>query len=245
MNREFTKGFMIFLPLLAVSTFSGCLNTTDPKLTFEPPPYVEEIPPKEEIKQFGNLGSLYGQGRDPLFADRKAMRVNDLLTIVINENTSTTSTAQKATNENGQLGLNGPNFVNNNANSENSRTTRILNNLNNVANIGVGMNSQNSFNGSGSQSRTETFNSTITARVIKILENGNYFIDGGREILIDGEKQIIRVSGVVRPYDIGRDNTINSRLISDAKIYYETEGDIKKSTQKNWGTKVIDAIWPF
>lgn len=51
------------------------------------------------------------------------------------------------------------------------------------------------------------------------MSNGNYFIEGSRELLINGEKQIIQLSGVIRPYDIGQDNTIDSRYIADAKIF--------------------------
>ena len=34
------------------------------------------------------------------------------------------------------------------------------------------------------------------------MENGNYFISGKREILVDRQKQTIQISGVIRPYDI-------------------------------------------
>ena len=101
------------------------------------------------------------------------------------------------------------------------------------------------FQGAGSQNRQETFSTTIAARIIKVLQNGNYFIEGSREVLINGEKQIIHLSGVVRPNDIARDNTIESRFIADAKIMYDTQGELKKSTQKGWGTQLIESIWPF
>ncbi|EAL4066337.1 flagellar basal body L-ring protein, partial [Campylobacter jejuni] len=56
---------------------------------------------------------------------------------------------------------------------------------------------------------------------------------------------IIQLSGVIRPYDIGQDNTIDSKYIADAKILYKTEGEVDRSTRKPWGSKVIEAIWPF
>ncbi|EKD2120291.1 flagellar basal body L-ring protein, partial [Campylobacter jejuni] len=30
-----------------------------------------------------------------------------------------------------------------------------------------------------------------------------------------------------------------------AKILYKTEGEVDRSTRKPWGSKVIEAIWPF
>ena len=64
-------------------------------------------------------------------------------------------------------------------------------------------------------------------------------------MLINGEKQIIQISGVIRPYDIDQTNTINSKYIADAKILYRTEGDIGESTKKGWGTKFVESMWPF
>jgi flagellar L-ring protein precursor FlgH len=59
--------------------------------------------------------------------------------------------------------------------------------------------------------------------VVKVLNNGNYFISGRRELLINGEKQIMQISGVIRPIDIDPDNMILSTQIADAKILYKTE----------------------
>jgi len=58
-------------------------------------------------------------------------------------------------------------------------------------------------------------------------------------MLINGEKQIIEISGVIRPYDIDETNTINSKYIADAKILYKTEGDMTINNKKGWATKII------
>ncbi|MNN79681.1 Flagellar L-ring protein precursor [compost metagenome] len=80
---------------------------------------------------------------------------------------------------------------------------------------------------------------------MRILRNGNYFIAGSRELLLNGTKQTVRITGVIRPYDIAQDNTIDSKYISDAKILYETEGDIRESTRKPWGSRLVESVWPF
>ena len=77
------------------------------------------------------------------------------------------------------------------------------------------------------------------------MSNETYFIDGSREVMIDGEKQIMRLSGVIRADDIGKDNSINSEYMSDAKIIYETQGDIKGASTQGWGSKVLESVWPF
>ena len=104
---------------------------------------------------------------------------------------------------------------------------------------------QSGFSGSGTSTRTEAFTTTISARIVKVLSNGNYFIEGSKEILLNNEKQIMQITGVIRPYDISQNNEISSRYVSDAKISYITQGDIAKATNKPWGTKLIETIWPF
>lgn len=230
----------------SVWIFSGCSQTVDPEITFKPPRYVEELPAKEEDDGFAQLGSLYNQGKSPLFSDRKAMSVNDLVTVVIRENASATSSSQKSTNRNSNMDLGGVTFGYRGDNGDiDGNVLDLMGNANKFMGIGANLASSDDFTGQGSQQKQATFTTTVSARVIKILNNGNYFIDGSREILIDGQKQNIRVSGVIRPEDISSTNSIDSQYIADAKILYETQGDLRRTTEKRWGTKLIDAVWPF
>jgi flagellar L-ring protein precursor FlgH len=77
------------------------------------------------------------------------------------------------------------------------------------------------------------------------MPNNNYYILGNREILVGGEKQTVKISGVIRADDISQFNTINSRYIADAKIIYSTEGDIHNATSKGWISRLADTFWPF
>lgn len=220
--------------------FFGCSATVDPQISMKPPAYVEELAPKQNNNIETSPGSLFGKGDNPLFSDKKAMNVNDLVTVVIQETTTQSTQANKATTRTNTANLGGGALS-----GGKGIVGSVINQVNGYSNIGFQTNSTNNYQGTGSQSRNESFNTTISTRVIKILSNGNYFIEGSRELLINGEKQIIQLSGVIRPYDIGQDNTIDSRYIADAKILYKTEGEVDRSTRKPWGSKVIEAIWPF
>jgi flagellar L-ring protein precursor FlgH len=164
------------------------------------------------------------------------------VTVVINEVTAQSSVGKKSVSTDSKDSL-GAGLVTNNG--ANSNLKKITDTINGVANIGFQTGSTNSFSGSGTNSRNESFTTTISARIIKVLNNGNYFIEGRRELLINGEKQIIQISGVIRPYDIDQTNTINSKYLADAKILYKTEGDIDRSNTKPWGSKMMESIWPF
>lgn len=227
------------LSIVAAALFAaGCsTHQTDAKIDFKPPKYVEQVPPRENVRNVYNPGSLFGRGDNPVFSDKKAMNVNDIVTVVIDENILSSSSGTKkisrVTNDKlgGALFAGGPGSV----------ATQV----NKLSNISVGIDSKDAFKGQGSNERKEKFTTTLSARIIKILENGNYFIDGRREMLIDGQKQVLHVSGVIRPEDISQTNMIDSKHIADAKILYETQGDIKEATEKGWGTKAVESIWPF
>ena len=222
---------------------TGCTaQLTDPEISFAPPEYVEQIPAKEDEQDFTSTGSVFGQGDNPLFSDHKAMHVNDIVTVLITESAKSSNTASRALSKTDSLSLGGG-VAANNGNSD--TMTKIVNGINNVTNLGFSADSGSTFSGSGSTSKDATFTTTISARIIKVMQNGNYFIEGRREIMIDNEKQIIQLSGVIRPYDIDQDNLIQSSQIADAKIFYGNQGDMDRSTQRGWGSKIANAVWPF
>lgn len=234
----------IFFSIFLVSMFFiGCAtHPVDPKINMKPPVYVEQLPPKTKQQVLANPGSIFGQGDNPLFSDLKAMNANDIVTVVISESIIQSSDGSKSISEVNSDSL-GAGIITNNG--SNGTLKKITNSINGISNIGFEAGSTNSYSGSGSNTRNESFTTTISARIIKILNNGNYFIEGSRELLVNGEKQIIQISGVIRPYDIDQTNTINSRFIADAKILYKTEGDIDRATEKPWGSKIVESVWPF
>ncbi len=162
------------------------------------------------------------------------MNPNDIVTVVISETIAQSSTGQKTISEENSDKLGAGVF---------SGVGGGI--FNKSGKIGFEAGSTNSYTGSGKNSRNETFTTTISARIIKILKNGNYFIEGNRELLVNGEKQIIQISGVIRPYDIDQKNTIDSKYVADAKILYKTEGEIDRATKKPWGSKFVESVWPF
>ena len=227
----------ILVPLAlsyAVLFLSGCTaKLTEPEMSFEPPTYVEQMPARENRKDTIATGSLFGQGDSPLFSDHKAMFVNDIVTVSISETATSSNSAAKQLNESDVLGLSGGSF------------TRAGTAIDTSGTIGFDVNSNSAYKGQGSSTKDASFTTTISARIVKVLENGNYFISGRREILVDDQKQIIQISGVIRPYDIDQNNNIFSNQMSDAKILYSTQGDVERASKQGWGTKIIQAVWPF
>ena len=213
----------------------------DATIDMKPPKYVEQMPSKDtEIVR--NPGSLFANS-DNLFSDTKAKKVNDIVTVIITEKVKQSSQSSKKLSEaNSDTGGLFDMSVSGNLNWRGKQKT--------IGKTGISlnlpsMNSSRTFNGTGSQNRQEDFQTTISARIVKVLKNGNYYIFGSREIYIDGQKQIIEVSGVIRPEDIDPNNQIDSKYISDAKIKYVTEGSLKEYTTPNWFVKFWNKIAPW
>jgi len=239
-----TKQIFIFImPIYVILFLSGCTaNLTEPEIDFEPPAYVEQMPSHEDKKDFVSTGNIFGQGDNPLFSDHKAMHVYDIVTVMISEAAQSSNSGSKQLSESDTTDFLGGGFS---STGNNSAVNSALRKVNNLAGVSFGMESGNDYKGQGSSTKDASFTTTVSARIVKVLQNGNYFIAGKREILIDEQKQIIQLSGVIRPYDIEQNNRISSAQISEAKILYKTEGDVDRATQQGWGTKIIQSVWPF
>ena len=241
MNKLLHSSILVLSTLMS---FSACTaNLTDPEINFEPPTYVEQMPAKEERQDFTSTGSIFGQGENPLFSDHKAMHVNDIVTVVISETAKSSNTGTKQLSNVDSSKMGGALFSNTGA--ANSGVQAQIGGLNGYTNVGLQTDSTRNFKGSGTAVKDASFTTTVSARVVKVLKNGNYFISGSRQILIDDQKQIVQISGVIRPYDIDQNNRINSSQMSDAKILYKTEGDVERATKQGWGTRIIQSVWPF
>ncbi len=225
----------LFIMIITAIYFTGCsAHMAAPQMDLKAPNYVEY--PSQEVnkKCYAHEGSVYGRGQSPIFIDRKAMHINDVVTVTIDESATQSSVGNKNITDLSQNNLGGGVFGGG-----------LLKNLNGLTDVSFKTNTNNTFSGTGATSRNEKFKTTITARVVKILNNGNYFISGSRELMLNDSKQMIHVTGVIRSNDIDQYNTIDSKYIADAKILYTNQGDIREATRKPWGSKMVDSVWPF
>jgi len=233
---------LIFISLI----MSGCLsinNNTQGQMYLEIPEQVIAMPSAKHNIQH-NQGSLFNRGKNPIFGDRKAMRVNDLITVVISEAANSSTKASKKLNDSSNYALSGG-ILGAKDSKEPNGVANLLSGLNNLSNIKFDSSSQNTFAGSGTNTRNESFQTNITVKIVKAMNNGTYYIQGSRELLINGEHQYLTISGIIRSDDISANNIINSRYIADAKIHYATKGSIAVSSKLSWGTRLIRNIWPF
>lgn len=161
-----------------------------------------------------------------LFSDVKAFKVGDAVTVLIMEETQADNTA--ATKDSRSTDVGGS----------------ISGNLNrNTFNTGGDLSTSTAFSGSGQTSRRENIRSRISARVTKIDEAGNLFIEGKRTTKINGEKQTITISGTVRPVDILPNNSVYSYNILDLTLIIEGDGSVSKIQEPGLITKFLRILF--
>ena len=161
---------------------------------------------------------------ESLVSNIKARSVGDLITIIITENaTANAGSKTKANNKSETRG--GP----------------ALGWLDFIK--PWDMTVENKYLGDGDTQRNGSLRAEISARIVEILENGDFRVEGTRMVNINGEKQLIEITGYCRARDIGADNTILSTYISDAQIAYNGSGMINDTAQPGVVTRVLN--WLF
>jgi len=146
---------------------------------------------------------------ESLFTERRAMRTGDLLTVIIDENAQ--ANANSSTGTSTKTGFN----IGNN---------RGRGSLKRIPEFIAGGDLGSHFDGTGTTQRRGSLEARVTVSIDQVLDNGNLVISGSRVITVNEEREIISVSGIVRPQDIGSDNTILSQNISNAEIKYSGSG---------------------
>jgi flagellar L-ring protein precursor FlgH len=103
--------------------------------------------------------------------------------------------------------------------------------------------SDTSFNGTGTTSRAASITAVMTVRVLQRLPNGDLMIEGVREIVINGDRQFVTLSGVIRPSDIAAGNVVSSAAVGDLRIKYFGQGFMKDNLSPSWLVRILNKIF--
>lgn len=182
-------------------------------------------------------GSLWA-GRSSLFTDAKAHRVGDLITVLVSEKASATRSlgsmkAKKSSRKTSLSAVFG------------YGTSLSDKNPNFKPDSALNISDEKNFNGSGSTNNSDTLTASVTAIVTRVFPNGNMAVVGRRQVTINDQPQALVFSGVIRPVDIGPDNTIPSSKVAQAKVSYGGGGELATVAHEGWLSQALDQIWPF
>ena len=201
-------------------------------------------------------GSLWRDGLTDergMFADKRAKRVGDIVTVIVQETASVSNSVRLKTDKEAKSSVIG---------AASSVLNQFLGNIPNhlltkevQKNLPAGVtlpsppaqvvNGSNDYSGGGDIKNTQTIATRCAVQVIDTLPNGNLVLEGLRQVSFSKERQFASFRGIVRAYDIGPDNTVLSSNIADARIEIVSEGTLTESQKKGWLLRLNDRINPF
>lgn len=211
------------------------------------PPHIAPFTPRERAYTPGKyaqtsakpaVGSLFSEAGGGYLEDTRAVRVGDVVVVVISETadaqgTAATTLGKSSTAQVGVSGLFGLTTA-----LQKAHPNIDPNNLLNYA-------SQSAFTGTGNTARNGQLTANIAVRVSRELPNGDLFLEGTKVVLINYEEYHLYISGVVRPADIAQDNTITSSRIADAQFEFTGRGDLADQNRKGWLGRALDVVNPL
>lgn len=189
----------------------------------------------------GKKASLWRENSSfsKMVADPRACSINDIVTIKISENSIASNKANLNTVKKTQMNMGIDDFLG----FEKELGPKVNDNFNSGSMIGATTNNSNQ---GGGESKRETRLSTyISARVIEVMANGNLVIEAKKEVMVNKEKQVGILSGIIRPRDISYDNVIESNKIADMQVTFNGKGPVSEQAKRGWLSWILGVIWPF
>jgi flagellar L-ring protein precursor FlgH len=172
-----------------------------------------------------------------LVRDPRAFRINDLVTVLLDERSLGTNESLTDLNRSSEADFGAD--VAFGLEDDNPQTGEF--NLNQV----LSTQSSSTFTGDGTTTRSNRLNATITARVTRVLPNGDLIIAGQKTVMVNRERQILTVVGSVRPLDLDGSNRVSSGKVGDLTARLWGRGEIDGTIRQGWFMRVMNRIWPF
>jgi len=182
--------------------------------------YIKQVSEEQLPSAAHTTGSLWSSGGDldDLSTDYKARKLNDTVVIQV----AVQTTAAQSGDVNSQRTFSTTSAITGLAGA---LKTTGLNPLFNA-------NSATTLQGTGATDSSTTFTTSLTAHVIAVLPSGNLVVEAQRNIFMNNQHEDVTVRGVIRPNDIGPNNTISSSQLSDLQIEMKGKGIIADSVRK-------------
>jgi flagellar L-ring protein precursor FlgH len=211
---------IIFLMSLALA---GCAAT--PTSIVQVPTSARPIPSDLPL---ANNGAIYqAASYRPVFEDRRARHIGDLLTINIMERTSAVKAGASSGDKTGAVSFVTPGV------------------LRKALGTGVSTDAATKFADSDKQSASNTFSGTIAVTVTEVLPNGNLIVAGEKQIALNKGTEFIRFSGMISPDTITTGNMVSSTQVADARVEYRTNSQIDRAEVTAMASRFFLSLLPF
>jgi flagellar L-ring protein precursor FlgH len=216
----------LFLGAAAVVLTAGCI-TQDP--VRQEPVYRPAYPdlgravPIDEASLFQTGQAQY------LFNDRRASGVGDIITVRLEEETSSRKSAETNYNKSSEQSVGEP---------------TLFGSM--IENLTSQFGSEGEFNGGAESDQSNSLEGTISVVVSEVLPNGLLVVQGEKWLNLNRGEEYVRVSGLLRPEDVDGQNTVSSLRLADARIAYSGTGDFADTNKAGWLSRFfLSPLMPF
>lgn len=212
------------LPLIAaLLALAGCASAPSSIVqgpTSARPMLVETAPPSN--------GAIYNANSyRPMFEDRRARHIGDLLTINISERTTANKAGASSGNKTGSASFAAPGVIQS------------------AIGASVALESETKFADGDNQSASNNFSGTLGVTVTEVLPNGNLIVAGEKQVAMNKGVEFIRFSGMVSPDTIQPGNIVSSTVVADARVEYRTNSRIDRAEVNSMLSRFFLSMLPF
>ena len=163
------------------------------------------------------LNISYSQNFQSFYQDVRGRQAGDVLTVLVTETSNASRESRTNVSSNAGMSLDG---------SVSGTFSKYL------PLFGAQSSTSSNMDGNEGSQIKDRLEAKVSVTILEDKKNrlnpGTFRIEGKREVTINGEKNFIRIRGLIRERDISTDNTIFSYNIADAEIEY-----LKGSPLKN------------
>lgn len=198
--------------LASCIVLAGCSATVPPTRIHQP---MTAKPVSQRVVAPAD-GAIYHAGINerPLFEDRRARNVGDILTINVAE-----STSGSRKSSDGSTSANAINAATPTVSVGATALSRLL-----LKPFNMTSSNSNKSSTTGTGAASETLTGTIAVTVVEVLANGNLLVSGEKQVALNSSDEYIRFSGVVNPISISNLNVVQSNQVADAHLEYKNAG---------------------
>lgn len=178
------------------------------------------------------MGAIFSAGTHrPLFENRRARLIGDVITVDISEKTSASKSTKSSINRTGAI--------------DSTITGLPFLKQSTLGKFGVGGSSNNKFDGQGATGSDNDFTGQITVTVVQVMQNGNLVVAGQKQVGLNGNVDVLKFSGIVNPSTILPDNSVLSSKVADARLDFNGRGQIKEAQIMGWLSRFFLSFLPI
>ena len=170
-------------------------------------------------------------------ADQRARHVGDILTVLIQEQSTVQNEERTERSNDTSLAARLEAY----SLSDDTFKSNVL--------PRIDIRKEQAFNGEVRQNSNSTVRASVAVVVVDVQPNGNLVVAGVRSVSFNDETRTLRISGLVRPLDVTPDNTVGSAQVADARIAVTGEGGNTRQVTRGPVGQLFDtlmwAAWPF